>query len=279
MPQQIDLMSGQNPIIVLRYKAEIPNGNAIVLSAALGALQTFYTKFATFLSKEGYDVYTYDYSGIGLSRQAKIRTIKTSTTTWGKEDMRVVVEYVLNTKPEKLILMGQSIGAQLIAYCPLSSSADLIVNIVGSSGSYTLWNGWMRYAAYLNFASLKFINSIFGYFPGKTLGIMEDLPSGVAKEWSTWGLSPNYLFDIVPDAFAKAASLNKPLISYSVADDTSSPQQSVEWLNAQFKNCDLLYRHILPSNYNIKALGHFGFFRSKSQVLWELLLEDIKLKS
>ena len=161
----------------------------------------------------------------------------------------------------------------------IAEDAERILNavfIASMNGYWKLWPFPFKLLAGLNWIMLPILARLFGYFPGKRLGIMEDLPKGVAIEWARWGRSPNYLFDHVEEAWESFTQVKVPLLSYSFSDDTTAPKNTVEWLNARYENCSLNYKHIEPASIGLDSIGHFGFFRKKCRALWEDLLEEIQ---
>ena len=63
-----------NQITAQIYEAE--KNTVLIISSATGVKQSFYKKFAEFVSANGITVITFDYSGIGLSLKKPIKQIK-----------------------------------------------------------------------------------------------------------------------------------------------------------------------------------------------------------
>ncbi|MEQ1807783.1 MAG: hypothetical protein ABL900_20570 [Burkholderiaceae bacterium] len=61
---------------------------------------------------------------------------------------------------------------------------------------------------------------LFGYFPGKRLGKVGDLPKGVVLQWRKWCMNPRYHVGAegaaVRDQFAGAPF---PVVALSITDD------------------------------------------------------------
>lgn len=272
---QID--SSGIPIGLTVFEPKEAVRSAFIMNCATGAKQNYYYKFAGYLQSKGHLVITYDYSGIGASAPDRMRGFECSVVRWGEQDLTAVINHVTaNYKYEKLIVIGLSIGGLLPGMTAANDKIDGLVNVASQSGYWRMWGFPMNVLLLLNWYLLAITTRLFGYFPGKRLGIMENLPKGVAMDWANWGRSPEYAFDYVEKAHRRFASLSVPLLSYSFPDDQKAPKQTVEWLNSKYSNCQVIHKHIEPSSINLKSIGHFGFFRSKCQDLWDDALQEVE---
>ncbi|MEN3278182.1 MAG: hypothetical protein V7631_3972 [Massilia sp.] len=62
--------------------------------------------------------------------------------------------------------------------------------------------------------------AVFGYMPGRRIGLGEDLPRGVMLQWSRWTTLPHYFYDDPAiDAARRAASVRIPLLMLGFDDD------------------------------------------------------------
>ncbi len=274
----ISLNSAGNEIIATIFEPKGEVEYAIIMSCPTGTKQSYFKKFATYFCDKGFLVITYDYSGIGLSAPKKMKGYETSAVGWGVYDLTTVIDHIAdNFEYKKLLLIGLSIGGQIAGISHSIKKVDGLINVASQSGYWKLWPIQYRYILFMNWHILALLAKLFGYFPGKQTTAMENLPKGVALDWSKWGLSSNYLFDHIEDADLKFSSIELPLISYSFSDDRTAPKNTVEWLNSKYSNCELHYQHIYPSDINVKSIGHFGFFREKCKVLWDDLIEKINV--
>jgi predicted alpha/beta hydrolase len=100
------------------------------------------------------------------------------------------------------------------------------------------------------------LSRLCGYFPGKALGVLGDLPKDVALELARWCRHPEYMLGHQPGC-PGFASLHAPAISLTTEADHVFPRRSVEWLANRFSSP--MPVQLLPSRSN-QALGHFDFF-------------------
>jgi predicted alpha/beta hydrolase len=272
---EIETTNG-NQITAQIYEAE--KNVVLIISSATGIKQSFYKKFADFVSKEGITVITYDYSGIGLSLKQPIKNIKNDVTDWGKNDLEAIIKYTKKNYPNaKITLLGHSIGGQIIGFAKSSSEVQKVILVAAQSGYWKLWNGFDQVKMWANWHILfPILITIFGYLPSKKITGMEDLPKSVAKQWSRWGRKPNYLFDEVPEQGLFFKNISVKMIAISIENDFYAPKAAVDFLTEKYENAEIKKIHLRPTNYNTKDIGHFGIFREKFETtLWRLLLNEI----
>jgi predicted alpha/beta hydrolase len=109
-----------------------------------------------------------------------------------------------------------------------------------------------------------------GYFPGRRLKKVGDLPRGVMAQWRRWCLSPHYMMgEGGPALRQRYASLRVPRLAMSFTDDEFMSQRNIESLHGFYAGAAKAMRHITPAERGLQRVGHFGFFRSQHQPsLW-----------
>jgi predicted alpha/beta hydrolase len=252
----------------------------VVIASATGVVKEFYKYFAHYLYDNGLSVITFDYGGIGKSRPISLRNFGTSAQRWATNDLETVLKYVSeHYDDKKLTVIGHSIGGQLIGLAPSSKKITNIVLVAAQSGYYKLWKASERYKMLFAWIVLfPLFNSTLGYIPTKRFTAIEDLPGGMAMEWRKWCLSPNYLFDYVSSDDLYFDKITVPVYSYSTDRDKFATVESTDWLTNKYLNAKLSRIHLKPEEYEVKSIGHFGYFQKKcSHSVWPELLSKIKL--
>lgn len=264
-------------INVTIYEANKPNSILIICSAT-GVKQNFYKKFSQYLCEHNITVITFDYGGIGGSLKDNIRNVKSSLYDWGYCDLDAVINHCTNNYPNlKLILLGHSIGGQMIGLTEKSVIANKIILVNAQSGYWGFWTGFQKVKMWLNWNILfPLLINLFGYLPSKRISSMENLPKNVANQWKDWCNSKNYLFDFLSAEILYYDKITCDLISYSVEDDNYASKKSVDWLTAQYSNAKRRRQHILPKVYYQNYIGHFGLFRENCKdFFWETIKNEI----
>jgi len=264
-------------IIANFYHPEKGLKGAVIIAPALGVPQSFYTKFALWLSAKGFLVATFDYSEMGDSKSSDIRQSDVTLTHWAKFDCKIIIDITqqkINNKP--LYWVGHSLGGQLVGMVPNIDKVSKVFTIASGSGYWKENAPSLKKKVWLLWYILApMLTPIFGYFPGKRIGMVGDLPKGVIKQWRLWCLNANYLMGIEGQHItSKYNSFDRPIISLSFTDDQLMSQKNIQSLHSFFGKSNVQMFHLSPKTLNTEKIGHFGFFNN---VFSENQIEDILL--
>jgi len=101
-----------------------------------------------------------------------------------------------------------------------------------------------------------------GYFPGRRLGWLEDLPAGVATEWSF--RRPRFELSHPraerPDVLARMAAVAAPILAVTMADDEFGTVPAIRRALGYYTGAARTAVRLAPADYGRKAIGHFGLF-------------------
>ncbi len=245
---------------------------AVIINSATATPRHFYKAFAQFLVTQGYTVVTYDYRGIGDSAPPSLSGFDATMSEWGLLDMQGVVDWVsAELTPSHLFVIGHSFGGQAMGLLTHSDRIDGMVTASAQSGYWRLQGSGEVWKTRL-YVSLLFpiLTRLRGYFPWSWFGSAEDLPKGVALQWARWCRDPNYLLGDTSLPLDRYQSFYAPILALSVDDDVWGTPRSVDAMMSAYPN--VTRRHIVPSDYGIESIGHFGLFRSKSTPIWHELV-------
>lgn len=243
----------------------------VVIASATGVRQGYYAAFASWLAGRGTRVVTFDYRGIGGSRPERLPGFDASLSDWAERDLAGVIEWAATTFGRgRTSVIGHSVGGQLLGLVRDPVSTIRAVVMVGSqSGDYRLWPSITDRAWYgaLWHALVPGVASTLGYLPGK-LGIGEDLPGGVAREWARWCRTPGYMVGgdghVRRDLYRRVTS---PILAFGFDDDDYAPPAAVSALLALYENAPITRRQVAVEEARV---GHFGFFRDRfSSTFWK----------
>lgn len=266
-------------IVLSKFSSE--NSNAVVvICSATGVLQGYYSKFATFLQENGFTVYTFDYGGIGYSKKAPLKNFKATLSDWATNDIETVLKKVKEWHPSKKInFFGHSLGGQLLSLVPSNTIINSSVLVASQTNYFSFWNGTFEKARVFTnwFIIFPFFTTFWSYFPSKRFTKMEDLPLNVANEFSFWARQKNYYFNAKPKNEIYQHQLRNNITIYSCNNDKFAPKEAIDWLGDTFTNATVKRKHLLSKDYNVKNIGHFGFFKSKfKETIWQEFLQDLQ---
>ena len=251
--------------------AGTPSG-AVLIAPAMGVKQRFYADFASWLAERGFLVVTFDYLGIGQSRQMPLRHLDVDILDWARHDCSAVLANVAEAAGNSpLYWIGHSVGAQILPLVRGHERLTRIVTIAAGSGYWRENSPQIRRKAWLLWHGLApALTAIAGYFPGDRIGAVGDLPAGVIRQWRRWCLHPEYLIGVEGDPVRRAfAAVQTPLTSLSFTDDEMMSARNTESLHGFYTGAPKTLRRIVPSEIGVDRIGHFGFFRkSFATTLW-----------
>lgn len=257
-----------------------PPQGAVVIAPATGVGRRFYAAFARYLSEAGFAVLTFDYRGIGGSREdGPLRRSTARMHEWGALDLDAALRLLEERFPTSpLLVVGHSVGGQVLGLAPASARLKAVLTVGAQSGYWGHWSGLGAAAmAATVFVGIPLLTRLFGVLPMRRLGQGEDLPPGVALEWARWCRHPDYVLSHAATlGGAHYAAFRGPWLAYAISDDGYAPRAAVEALLRFYPNARGEVRTVTPAGYGASAIGHFQFFREKfRESLWPPALDWI----
>lgn len=256
-----------------------------VIHCATGVPQRFYRHFAAWLAGRGYAVLSYDYRGIGASRQGPLRGDTSRMRDWALQDMSAALAEAERRRAGQslpLLLVGHSFGGNALGLARGVERADALLMVGSQSGDWRTWPGRHRWVTWAYFhLMLPLVSHLFGRAPGWSLGGRGDgLPKQVALEWARWGRRRGYLFGD-PQLAAHLEGYRRvagTVHLWNVADDlTYGPAPAVDALAARYSGREVRRHELVPQALGLKTLGHFGAFRQAvGAQVWPRLLAPIE---
>lgn len=262
-------------IAATHYQPKLATQQTLIISSATGVLQYYYAKFAMYFAEQGFHVFTFDYHGIGDS-SSSTKALKKNTTTliaWGNNDQATIVKHAKDTFPNhQLTVITHSIGGQILGFNPNYHLIDKVIMVASQSGYWKYWKGFQKIKMHLFwYVMIPYFTPIFDYFPAKKLGLFENLPKEMVKQWSAWAKNKDYMFSEFQRNEVYFDNFTSPLLMLSFPRDIYAPKAAVDWLAKQYRNTKLDRRHLIPEEMGIEDVQHFGFFKSKfKDSLWKM---------
>jgi predicted alpha/beta hydrolase len=259
--------------------ALVPKGT-VVIPSAMGVAQSFYGRFAEWLSTQGYLAITFDYRGIGRSAPSSLRGFEATIFDWAR-DCDAVIGFAKQRWPElPLFWVGHSLGGQLLGLLANRAQIERVMTVATGNG-YWLENSWptRRFVWWMWYVAVPVATRLVGYFPGKRLRKVGDLPRGVIEQWRRWCLDREYVVGVEGEKVrASYSAVQTPMVAVSFTDDEMMSERSVRSLHRLYSRAPIEFRRIAPHDIGVRRIGHFGFFRPQfEQTLWTMVprwLED-----
>lgn len=263
----------------LLFEPSAPAGGVIVMQGGTGIKKEFYSNFCDFLREQGFVVISYDYRGIGGSLHGSLKGLNASLMDWAQLDMKAAIAYAEKQYPDlPMLLIGHSIGTQLIGFTPNNDRLKLVIGIASSTGTWwkMKWPGNMR-SFLLWYIINPVLTPVFGYAPLKRLGIMEDLPRGVIRQWSRWCRSSFYFGSHLGESIPQEDfyPLKVPFIIHYFKDDTIANDQTVTDLTGIYRGTRIRMIKHRAKDYHLKKVGHSSMFsRRFKNSFWKRIADE-----
>lgn len=251
----------------------------ILICPATGITQGFYHNFCEWLAEQGSNVLVFDFRGIGLSLHGPISQSDASIQDWGQLDIPAAIDVLLNkTQQQKVILLGHSAGSQLLGIVPNYKKVAQVISISGSTGHVKGLKGRTKRMAPVMFNIIFPVSSLIkGYGATNFLGMGENLPKKVAKQWAQFCSKPGYVINAVGKTIFEDYhnEIQCPITVYWSSDDEIATETNVKDLLRLYPNAQTEMIELKPQEHGHKAIGHMLMFRKSHQNLWSKITQNI----
>lgn len=237
----------------------------VIVNAATGVLARYYHRYARFLAEQGFAAVTYDYRGIGESRPPRLKGSGIRWRDWGELDFDAVVDHV-RPAAETISVVGHSIGGFAVGLAPAAVHVDRILAVGAQYAYYRDYAGTHRAKLFLKWhMAMPAVTALLGYFPGRRLGWLEDLPAGVANEWSFRGARYEASFPRAEraDVLARFAAVRAQVLAIRMTDDEFATPSAVERGLAYYTGTKSAHVALAPRDLGFERVGHFDLFHAR----------------
>lgn len=254
---------------------------AVMIAPATGIKRQFYHNFATYLAEHGFGVVTFDNEGIGDSLTTDLAKSDASLISWGRYDMPAVLDALQDEFADASYhLIGHSAGGQLIGLMPNYESITSVFNVACSSGC--IKNMKMPYKLKAKFFMDIFIpinNLMLGYTASDKVGMGENLPKHVARQWREWCKGEGY----IKTAFGKSIqthfyddfAIKSLWVGFS--DDDIANSKNMDDMIRVFSQMPVEKRFFDPKEFGVDNIGHMLYFsrriNTKAPELWQMAVD------
>jgi predicted alpha/beta hydrolase len=268
-PERVELKCSDGVTLVGHFWAHKGNYRlgVVIVNPATGVVAGYYHRYAAFLTEWGFDVLTYDYRGIGLSRPPQMRGCPFRWRDWGEKDFDGVLKFVESRCANvPIYVVGHSFGGVIPG---LAESGSHVYRILTVGAQFAYWRDYQRSRRLHLFLKwhvvMPVVTALFGYFPGKRFGWLEDLPAGVANEWSSQRsrFELSYPLHEREDVLRRFRNVTAPILAITVSDDELGTPCAVRRTLAYYRSSRSEHVVLNPSDFGEEATGHFGLFHCR----------------
>lgn len=244
---------------------------AVLITCAMGVPQRFYEAFSTWLATQGVAVMTFDWRGTGASAPRHLRGFQASIEDWAAKDLPAVVSAFKQHWPDlPATYLGHSLGGQVFGWSGVYVHFERAVMVASGNGYWRMNAPGVRWRSpVLWWVLAPVATALAGYFPGKRLGVVGDLPAAAMMQWRRWCLHPAYLAQEGAHVRAQYARVNTPITAVVLDDDELITPAGIQALYQLYPSAQVRYEHPQAQAHGLHRIGHFGLFQEKAaSSLW-----------
>lgn len=257
---------------------------AVMMSGGTGFKKEFYLSFSHFLAENGFAVIVYDYRGTCGSAPADMANCTYNYWEYGTQDMPAVFDFLEARFPGlDLLIFGHSVGGQKAGLMPNFRKVKGLVTFATGAGYLPSMWFWYRMKSLWFFKMFMPLSiALNGYVKAKPLGIMENLPRNIVRQWADFCSVPEYFFNAkyygtsVPKGHFH--ELPYPIHIFRATDDPLATKANVEvfWKHVHSEG-GIQIQVLDPQDFGGKPIEHQNFFRKGfKDSLWLLGLEKLE---
>jgi predicted alpha/beta hydrolase len=247
----------------------------VVFGSATAVPRGFYRRFAEYAQGRGVNVITTDYRGIGGSAPKSLRGFMPDYADWARQDLAAAVDHATRRGPT--FLVGHSFAGHAIGLLPRPNVLRAAYVCAAGAG----WHGWMPLAArpkvWLMWNVIgPLATRMLGYQPAKRMGLGEDLPLSVYRQWRRWCSFPHYFFDdpMATELVRGFADVTIPIAAANALDDAWAMPASRDAFFKGFPKACIDRFDFKPSALGVREVGHMGYFRpAVGAKLWPQIID------
>lgn len=260
------------------YAPETPPQRAIVLHPATGVPQSYYARFARWLTTAyGAAVLTYDYRDMGESATGPLKDARSDMADWGIKDQSAALDMLIARYPALPVwVIGHSLGGMFASWHDRADRVERVVAVAAGPAYFLKHPARFLPLVLLFWLVLGPVTTwLFGYTPGKHSGIGADLPPRVFWQWRRWCMSRTFHQPEwgrampVPD-FTR---FKGEVTLVGIADDVMIPPPRVRLLARYYPAAaGIEYREIAPKSVGAAGIGHLRIFSERCKAAWPQIM-------
>ena len=254
------------------YHPSDPPRGGVLLAGAMATPQRFYRPFAEWLTGRGYAVVTLDYRGTFESAGSDGPRTEATFDTWGQQDVTAAARALSQMAPGlPLTYLGHSLGGQLFPSCQEQGLFSRYVAVASGNGYWRRLKTWQARVGLFLATQVwaPVLLPALGYFPGRRLQKVGDLPRGVMAQWHEWCGRPEYLA-ADEEQRGRFARVTTPFTNVLSTDDHVFTEECVGLFSELVGSAEKASVRVEPGPG--ERIGHHGYFRRSSRErVWPVL--------
>ena len=138
-----------------------------------------------------------------------------------------------------ILRFGHSVGGQIAGLLEDSSAIIAMLPVFAQSGYWKLQGSEQKlFAGFHVHITFPVSARVLGYVPWSWFCSAEDLPVGVAREWSKWCRNTKYLLGDVSLPLDRYSQFAAPVLAYGISDDKWGTHEAVSAMSAAYPSVE-----------------------------------------
>lgn len=246
---------------------------AILINPATGVRAGFYRPFARWLAAtQQAAALIWDYRDFGSSGQPY--GSPATMTDWGVHDATAARSFLRARYPDlPFWVIGHSLGGMALPFQPKLQEIDRVIAI--AAGPVNVrdhpWPFRAQAWALWHFAGPVSL-ALMDHLPGRRLGLGNDLPAPVFRQWKRWCTTAGSLAADPALPPREHPGLTCPVNLIALVDDAMIPPACV-WKLADWMPAARIGQTLLaPAEHGLQSVGHIAAFSPRNRALWPSIL-------
>lgn len=245
----------------------------IQINAATGIKASYYRAFAEWLAQtQNAAVMIWDYRDFGASGRPD--SSPATMTDWAITDPGAVHTYLADRFPAlPRWCIGHSLGGLAMAFQPDAHLYDRVISVAAGELHSSEYPWPYKAKVYALWYLLGPLGCLFRpYFPGKSLGLGNNLPKGVFWQWRKWLLTPGSCTADPELGGIQSPGISRPMTLIALEDDELIGPEYVARLARWHPNAPSTFRVLKPAELGMKHIGHLHAFSPRNKPVWPQII-------
>jgi predicted alpha/beta hydrolase len=245
-----------------------PARGAVLIAGAMATRRRFYAPFGRWLAERGFHALSVDYRA--MESTSAMRAERCDAVRWLNDAASALDVLIERAGPGlPLTWVGHSLGGQAMAFARHDLLASAILIGVGNGTRHRMHPHGRRRARPFFRALVPITTRIAGYYPGRSIRLLGDLPTGVVRQWGRWCLDEHYAATDVPSFLPRLAAVTTSVTAISFTDDELLAERSFTSFEGWMPHAQLTPVRLTPADLDTERVGHHGFFRATCRAGWD----------
>ena len=103
-----------------------------------------------------------------------------------------------------------------------------------------------------------------GYYAGRRINAVGDLPRGIVAQWKRWCASPKFVLSEGEHIRQAYAGVKQPITAVLFTDDTMASPAGIRAVHQAYTGTRVDYLNLRPQDVGARSVGHFNFFHGRT---------------